>query len=74
MEQFDGVVAASVIRENDTVWFVAGEYYGDNDLFAAYRYRVDTDDYEVLLSMSSYVACVGAVMGDRLITAALVNG
>lgn len=71
MDRFDGVVIGSVRAAYNYVWFVAGEYYGDDDLFAAYRYDKDTDTVNVLVSMADYDKCL-AVIGASMI--GLENG
>jgi hypothetical protein len=67
MEQFDGVVIESISMIGDTVWFVAGEYYGDDDLFAAYRFRRDTGDYETIVRGEGYNDCLAAIAANQTI-------
>jgi hypothetical protein len=54
MERIDGVVVGSIRMIGDTVWLVAGEYYGDNELYAAYRYRKSTGESTLLMGGVDY--------------------
>lgn len=66
METIDQVVMDSIFSdENGDVFFVAGEYYGDETMFAAYRFNKRTKDLDIIQGGVSYLDAKVAIMMYR---------
>lgn len=66
METIDQVVLDSIMVDNSgNVFFVAGEYYGDETMFAAYHFDKRTKDLNIIKGGVSYMDARVAIMNFR---------